>query len=205
MCGIAGFVGLGDRADLAAMTTALAHRGPDGDGLYCDPQKAVYLGHRRLAIVDLAGGAQPMWNADRSIGVIFNGEIYNHLELRTLLESRGYVFCSNHSDTEVLVHGYAECARLCRGSSMVCSFLRFTIVCDDGFSWPAIGSARNRSIITPDSDYSLSLANWVRCGNIIALGIKSVSERFSGTLPTAICRRLTRSMRGALSFREAAS
>jgi asparagine synthase (glutamine-hydrolysing) len=108
MCGIAGFAGIGDQADLAAMTRALAHRGPDGDGLFSDREAGVHLGHTRLAIIDIAGGAQPMWNADRSIGVVFNGEIYNHRELRTLLESRGHVFRSSHSDTEVLVHGYAE-------------------------------------------------------------------------------------------------
>ena len=108
MCGIAGFVGPGSEADLAAMTAALAHRGPDGQGLYVDAPAAVHLGHRRLAVIDLAGGAQPMWNAERSIGVIFNGEIYNHQELRLLLTRRGHVFRSQGSDTEVLVHGYHE-------------------------------------------------------------------------------------------------
>ena len=73
MCGIAGFAGIGDQADLAAMTGALAHRGPDGDGLFSDREAGVHLGHTRLAIVDLAGGGQPMWNADRSIGVVFKG------------------------------------------------------------------------------------------------------------------------------------
>ena len=108
MCGIAGFVGVGDRGDLAAMMDAIAHRGPDGEGVFIEAEKAVYLGHRRLAIVDVDGGAQPMWNADQSIGVIYNGEIYNHAELRVQLEGRGYAFRSDHSDTEVLVHGYAE-------------------------------------------------------------------------------------------------
>lgn len=108
MCGIAGFAGLGDQADLAAMTASLRHRGPDGEGLFADAEAKVFLGHRRLAIIDREGGAQPMWNEDRSIGVIFNGEIYNHRELRALLEARGYVFRSSHSDTEVLVHGYRE-------------------------------------------------------------------------------------------------
>src|SRR5579862_630520 len=108
MCGIAGFVGLGDRGDLAAMTTALAHRGPDGDGLHVDEAARVFLGHRRLAILDIEGGRQPMWNADGTIGIVFNGEIYNHPELRQELEARGHVFRSSHSDTEVLIHGYAE-------------------------------------------------------------------------------------------------
>jgi asparagine synthase (glutamine-hydrolysing) len=108
MCGIAGFAGLGDEADLAAMTAALAHRGPDGQGLFSDAAAAVHLGHRRLAVIDLAGGAQPMWNAERSLAVIFNGEIYNHQELRAELEHRGHAFRSSHSDTEVLLHGYRE-------------------------------------------------------------------------------------------------
>ena len=108
MCGIAGFFGLGDQADLAAMTQALAPRGPDGEGFHIDAAAGLYLGHRRLAILDIAGGAQPMWNGARSIGIVFNGEIYNHRELRAQLEAKGHVFRSSHSDTEVLVHGYAE-------------------------------------------------------------------------------------------------
>jgi asparagine synthase (glutamine-hydrolysing) len=108
MCGIAGFVGHGDRSDLTAMTTALTHRGPDDDGYYLDPGAPVFLGFRRLAIIDIGGGAQPMWNEDGQIGVVFNGEIYNHLELRAELRRRGHTFRSDHSDTEVLVHGYEE-------------------------------------------------------------------------------------------------
>lgn len=107
MCGIAGFIGAGTRSDLAAMTRALSHRGPDGEGLYVDGDASLYLGHRRLSIVDLAGGAQPMWNTDETIGVIYNGEIYNHAELRRELEARGYRFRTSHSDTEVLINGYA--------------------------------------------------------------------------------------------------
>ncbi len=108
MCGIAGFVGQGDRADLLAMTRALAHRGPDDEGFHVDPASRVFLGHRRLAIRDIVGGRQPMWNAAGTIGVVYNGEIYNHETLRAELEAKGHVFVSSHSDTEVLVHGYAE-------------------------------------------------------------------------------------------------
>ena len=108
MCGIAGFVGNGDRTDLEAMTRALAHRGPDGEGFHEDPETNVFLGHRRLSIIDIAGGYQPMWNEDGTVAVVFNGEIYNHLDLRRELESRGHRFASDHSDTEVLVHGYEE-------------------------------------------------------------------------------------------------
>ncbi|MBN9040864.1 MAG: asparagine synthase (glutamine-hydrolyzing) [Rhizobiales bacterium 62-47] len=108
MCGIAGFVGQGDRADLLAMTLALEHRGPDDEGFYIDEASRVFLGHRRLAIRDIQGGTQPMWNAARTICVVYNGEIYNHEALRAQLEAKGHVFATSHSDTEVLVHGYAE-------------------------------------------------------------------------------------------------
>jgi asparagine synthase (glutamine-hydrolysing) len=106
MCGIAGFVGPGNISDLKAMTARLSHRGPDGLGLYQDPDIPVFLGHRRLAVIDIAGGLQPMWDADNLIGIVFNGEIYNHVELRSELERMGYKFLSNHSDTEVLVNGF---------------------------------------------------------------------------------------------------
>lgn len=108
MCGICGFIGAGERDDLARMTAALAHRGPDGEGFFVDDATRIFLGHRRLAIVDVDGGEQPMWNEDGQVGVIFNGEIYNHADLRADLLRRGHRFASDHSDTEVLVHGYEE-------------------------------------------------------------------------------------------------
>lgn len=108
MCGIVGFVGPGDRDDLALMMEALAHRGPDGEGTHSETENRLHLGHLRLSIIDPAGGAQPMWNAARSVGVVFNGEIYNHRELRKQLEGLGHCFLTDHSDTEVLIHGYAQ-------------------------------------------------------------------------------------------------
>ena len=108
MCGIVGFAGLGDEADLRAMTRSLAHRGPDGEGFFVDESARVYLGHRRLAIIDIEGGGQPMWNEEGNICVVFNGEIYNHVELRRELTGCGHRFLTDHSDTEVLVHGYEE-------------------------------------------------------------------------------------------------
>jgi asparagine synthase (glutamine-hydrolysing) len=108
MCGIAGFWGAGDRRIVREMTDALVHRGPDGDGYHVDEDARIFLGHRRLAIIDIGGGAQPMWNEEQTVGVIFNGEIYNHVELRKQLEELGHRFRSDHSDTEVLVHGYEE-------------------------------------------------------------------------------------------------
>lgn len=108
MCGVCGFAGQGSRADLWAMTQAMVHRGPDGEGMYVDREQAVFLGHRRLSILDLEGGHQPMWNWDEHVGVVFNGEIYNHADLRQELLAKGHVFQSDHSDTEVLVHGFEE-------------------------------------------------------------------------------------------------
>jgi asparagine synthase (glutamine-hydrolysing) len=108
MCGLAGFAGRGERGDLLRMTAALAHRGPDRDGFHHDSDRAVFLGHRRLSIIDLAGGHQPMFNEDGKVAVVYNGEIYNHLELRAELIAAGHQFKSDHSDTEILVHGYEE-------------------------------------------------------------------------------------------------
>jgi asparagine synthase (glutamine-hydrolysing) len=90
------------------MSDAVAHRGPDGVGYHVDEAAGVYLGHRRLVILDLEGGRQPMWNEDGTVGVVFNGEIYNAAELREELIARGHRFASDHSDTETLVHGYEE-------------------------------------------------------------------------------------------------
>jgi asparagine synthase (glutamine-hydrolysing) len=108
MCGIAGFVGEGSREDLVKMTRALAHRGPDDEAFQIDDANRVFFGFRRLAIIDPEGGRQPIWNEDESICVIFNGEIYNHVELRRELEEKGHRFRTDHSDTETLVHGYEE-------------------------------------------------------------------------------------------------
>ena len=88
------------------MTAAIAHRGPDGAGEYY--ADGVALGHRRLSIIDLAGGTQPMFNEDKTLAVVFNGEIYNFMELRGELAEAGHVFATDHSDTEVLLHGYEE-------------------------------------------------------------------------------------------------
>ena len=111
MCGIAGFITSGGAGDdgpeiLRRMTRALAHRGPDAEGYHHDG--TVHLGHRRLSIVDLSGGAQPMSTADGRLTIVFNGEIYNHRELRDRLESLGHAFQTDHSDTEVLLNGYRE-------------------------------------------------------------------------------------------------
>lgn len=111
MCGIAGFFGQGSVEDLQRMTDALIHRGPDEEGLWVDEAKGAYLGHRRLSILDVAGGHQPMWTRDGRLGIVFNGEIYNFAELRQELEDAGHRFETHHSDTEVLLHGYRQWGR----------------------------------------------------------------------------------------------
>jgi len=108
MCGITGFVGSGSQEDLEQMASSLEHRGPDEEGFWSDSGKGIYLAHKRLSIIDISGGAQPMLTPDERTAVIFNGEIYNHLELRAELESLGYTFFTDHSDTEVLLWGYRE-------------------------------------------------------------------------------------------------
>lgn len=109
MCGIAGIVELGagrpDRAALASMVDVLKHRGPDERGTHAAGRCA--LGHVRLSIVDLATGQQPMCNEDRTLWIVFNGEIYNHVELRQELEAKGHRF-RTRSDTEVIIHLYEE-------------------------------------------------------------------------------------------------
>lgn len=112
MCGIAGLFSYAgnlrvDNAVLTRMRDTMQHRGPDGGSNWIDPEARVGLAHRRLSIIDLSNAAsQPMTNADGSVWVSFNGEIYNHVRLRHELVAQGYVFRTDHSDTEVLVHGY---------------------------------------------------------------------------------------------------
>lgn len=110
MCGIAGVMyraqeRIPEQSQLRAIGKAIAHRGPDGEGIRTEP--GIGLVHRRLAIIDLEGGKQPLGNEDDSVQIVFNGEIYNYQSLRLWLQSRGHRFRTN-SDTEVLVHLYEE-------------------------------------------------------------------------------------------------
>jgi len=105
MCGICGIVGEKDNALVKKMTNYLSHRGPDGHGFYDD--KNISLGHRRLAIIDLDSGNQPMCNEEGTIWIVYNGEIYNHKQLRTILEEKGHEFKTN-CDTESIIHAYEQ-------------------------------------------------------------------------------------------------
>ena len=120
MCGIAGFIDLWDERQtrgrddsaqiLDAMCRAISHRGPDDQGTLVED--GVALGMRRLSIIDLAGGHQPISGEDGSVTIVFNGEIYNYQDLTPELEARGHKF-TTHSDTEAIVHAYEEYGPAC--------------------------------------------------------------------------------------------
>ena len=147
MCGICGVIGTESGTEageaLTRMLAALWHRGPDAEGHLEEPW--VRLGMRRLSIIDLVGGSQPVWNETRRVAVVFNGEIYNFLELRETLTALGHTF-TTHSDTEVIVHAYEQwgpdCVRRLGGM--------FAFAVWDGRTEPAqIFIARDRLGIKP--------------------------------------------------------
>ncbi|MBQ9854106.1 MAG: asparagine synthase (glutamine-hydrolyzing) [Bacilli bacterium] len=107
MCGFVGFVdkSKNKKKIIKDMADLIAHRGPDSEGFYTDEDVA--LGFRRLSIIDLEGGSQPIYNEDNSKVIVFNGEIYNHQEIRKELEEKGHIF-QTKADTEVILHGYEE-------------------------------------------------------------------------------------------------
>jgi len=113
MCGIAGFISASqdvNRDLIRSMTDRIAHRGPDGSGYFCDQFAA--LGHRRLSIIDVAGGSQPMTNEDGRLQIIFNGEIFNHAQLRPALEAVGHVY-RTRCDTETILHAFEQYGEDC--------------------------------------------------------------------------------------------
>ena len=109
MCGILGIIerhGLVNRELFSIMRDTLVHRGPDAAGFWCDQSQKIALGHRRLSIIDVSEAAnQPMVSADGALQIVFNGEIYNYIELRDELAQRGSVF-RTQSDTEVLLEAF---------------------------------------------------------------------------------------------------
>src|SRR5918912_3506733 len=152
MCGIAGKVDFAapvDPAPVTAMCDAMVHRGPDERGLHSD--SGVALGMQRLAIIDVAGGQQPIFNEDRTVAVVLNGEIYNFNELRAELVRRGHSF-STHADTEVLVHLYED-----HGEAMV-DHLR-------GMFAFAIWDARRRRLFVARDRVGKKPLFWTRRGS----------------------------------------
>ncbi len=107
MCGISGTAGFGSSSALRRMAEAIAHRGPDEEGYYEDPERQVFLASRRLSILDVEGGRQPVYSEDRRVVAVHNGEIYNFRELRRELEARGHTV-RGRGDSEVIPHLYEE-------------------------------------------------------------------------------------------------
>jgi asparagine synthase (glutamine-hydrolysing) len=172
MCGIAGIVGseplsTEDRQRLPGMRDLIAHRGPDDAGEYHDERAA--LGHRRLSIVDLAAGHQPLSNEHGSVWIVFNGEIYNHADVRPELEGAGHVY-RTRSDTETIVHAYEQW-----GDSCV-EHLR-------GMFAFAIWDAPRRRLLLARDRLGVKPLYWARTGTRLLFGseIKSILE--SGLIP----------------------
>jgi asparagine synthase (glutamine-hydrolysing) len=149
MCGIAGYVGRASPDVLTAMLRVLKHRGPDDEGMHAEPDVA--LGMTRLAIIDLAGGRQPMSTEDGGVAVVFNGEIYNHRELRATLEHAGHRFLTR-SDTEVLLRSYVAFGEACVDRL------------DGMFAFAIWDRARRRLLIARDRIGKKPLHYWHRDG-----------------------------------------
>ena len=151
MCGIAGFFsktsGSVDQALLRRMAAAISHRGPDEEGSFCDREMGVGLANRRLSIIDIAGGSQPMANDDETIWITYNGEIYNFRELKADLAPRGHEF-KTRSDTEVVLPPMRNLAPMHSRSSTEYSVLRYMTNAAGPCCLLATCLASNRSIIS---------------------------------------------------------
>lgn len=176
MCGIAGFVSFkghareGAAARVRAMTDAIVHRGPDAAGLYVDDQVA--LGHRRLAIIDLDGGQQPMAALGGELQIVFNGEVYNFAALRTELEALGHRF-NSRSDTEVVLLSYLQWGEGC--------FARF-----NGMFALAIWDARTRSLVLARDRTGKKPLYYHRTPDGIAFASELKALRAADACPTQI-------------------
>src|SRR4051794_40156177 len=173
MCGIAGLVsleGLPPDADAVAtrMRDVITHRGPDEAGLYCDGHAA--LAHRRLSIVDLSTGQQPLANEDGQVRVIFNGEIYNHAEIRRDLEQHGHQY-RTQSDTETIVHAYEQW-----GDDAVDRFR--------GMFAFAIWDNRRRRLLLVRDRLGIKPLYWARVGSTLLFGSEVKALLASGLLAT---------------------
>src|SRR5436190_4942743 len=175
MCGIAGFVsvdGLDRDAHQRAtvMRDILEYRGPDEAGLYIDDHAA--LGHRRLSIVDLASGQQPLANEDGTIHVVFNGEIYNHADIRMELEARGHRY-RTRSDTETIVHAYEEWGDACVD--------RFR-----GMFAFAIWDSKDRRLLLVRDRLGIKPVYWARVGDTLLFGSEIKALLASGLIEARV-------------------
>jgi asparagine synthase (glutamine-hydrolysing) len=173
MCGITGFVDFGghdrDRAQatVKSMANALVHRGPDEEGFYVD--NFVALGHRRLSIIDLSSGQQPMQAADGQVQIVFNGEIYNFLEIRKELEAKGHRF-KTHCDTEVILIGYLEWGEHCVEKL-------------NGMFAFAIWDARVKRLLLARDRVGKKPLYYVRRGSVVAFASELKALRAGGLCP----------------------
>ncbi|MGE3166287.1 MAG: asparagine synthase (glutamine-hydrolyzing) [Planctomycetota bacterium] len=174
MCGIVGAYQPGSRGVssldvVARMRDQMLHRGPDGAGLWRDPQQTCAFGHRRLSIIDLSdAAAQPMANADASVILVFNGEIYNHAALREQLSALGkYTWQTDHSDTEVLLHVYEEWGLA--GIERLIGMFAFAIFDRRDPARPALHLVRDRVGVKPLYITRTSHGEWLFASEIRAL------------------------------------
>ena len=175
MCGICGVIGIESRdageAVVRRMMAAMIHRGPDEEGILVAPPVAA--GMRRLSIIDLAGGSQPVWNEAETIAVVFNGEIYNFAELRKELEALGHRF-RTHSDTETIVHAYEAWGERCVGRLLGMFAFAIAEMPDGGAGrrrvcfLRATGSALSRSTTRGSMELYFSPPKCARCSRAAA-------------------------------------
>jgi asparagine synthase (glutamine-hydrolysing) len=176
MCGIAGYVDFSGhqpeqaRERLKRMTDAIAHRGPDGEGFYVDGHAA--LGHRRLAIIDVSGGHQPMAGADGKVQIVFNGEIYNYLQLRAELESLGHTFRTN-SDTEAIIGAYLQWGENCAERL-------------NGMFAFAIWDTRTQALFLARDRVGKKPMYYFRRGSVVAFASELKALRATGWCPDAL-------------------
>ncbi|EQD39420.1 asparagine synthetase, glutamine-hydrolyzing, partial [mine drainage metagenome] len=176
MCGIAGFVSFDGHARdeagarLKRMTDAIIHRGPDEEGYFVDDHAA--LGHRRLSIIDLSSGQQPMGAGDGRVQIVFNGEIYNYLEVRTELEQLGHRF-RTHSDTEVLLRGYLQWGE--RSVEKMNGMFAF-----------AIWDVRDRRLFLARDRVGKKPLYYARTGAAVAFASELKALRAAGLIPTEV-------------------
>jgi len=176
MCGIAGVVSVdalprGARETAIAMRDVVVHRGPDESGVHCDDRAAI--AHRRLSIVDLASGQQPLSNETGDIWVSFNGEIYNHKDVRWVLEQHGHRY-KTKSDTETIVHAYEEWGEDCVN--------RFR-----GMFAFAIWDARRKRLLLARDRLGVKPLYWARVGDTLLFGSEIKSILASGMIRAAAC------------------
>ncbi|MGH9890497.1 MAG: asparagine synthetase B family protein, partial [bacterium] len=176
MCGIAGYVDFSGlqrdeaRVRLKHMTDSLVHRGPDEEGFHIDGFAA--LGHRRLSIIDLSTGQQPMSALDGRVQIVFNGEIYNFPALRAELEAKGHRFRS-HCDTEVILHGYLEWGEQCVEKL-------------NGMFAFALWDARDRRLVLARDRVGKKPLYYYRRGSIFAFASELKALRAGGLCPDEV-------------------